>query len=275
MNKDKLWLKVLIYFILFIVLLWTIIPILLMVLTSFKKEMDIFTTSFVFVFKPTAINYIKAFKTGEFSRYFLNSMIVSLCSASLSVFFGVFAAYGIVSFNLRYARIVSKVFLLGKLVPSITILIPFFIILTKLGLIGTYAGPILAHVALNLPFVVWLLMGFIKDIPKEIESAALIDGASRMKSFWLITFPLLRPALASSIVLSMQLSWNELLFSMQLTNLNTYTLPVGISRFVGSISVDWGKSSAAATVCMIPMIIAGFYIQDYIVKGMTMGAVKG
>ena len=246
-----------------------------MVSTSFKKEMDIFTIPFVFDFKPTLNNYVKAFQTGEFSRYFLNSTIISLSSAGLSVILGVFAAYGIVSFNLKYARIISKVFLLGKLVPSITILIPFFIILTKFGLIGTYVGPILAHVALNLPFVVWLLMGFIKDIPKEIESAALIDGASRMRSFWLIIFPLLAPALASSIVLSMQLSWNELLFSMQLTNLNTYTLPVGISRFVGSISVDWGKSSAAATVCMIPMIIAGFYIQDYIVKGMTMGAVKG
>jgi multiple sugar transport system permease protein len=274
-NKDKFGMKILIYFILFIFLLWTIIPILLMVSTSFKKEMDIFSIPFVFSFKPTLQNYVKAFQTGEFSRYFLNSTIISICSAGLSVILGALAAYGIVSFDLKYARIVSNVFILGKLVPSITILIPFFIILAELGLLGTYAGPILAHVALNLPFVVWLFMGFIKDIPKEIEAAALIDGASRMKSFWLIIFPLLTPALASATVLSMQLSWNELLFSMQLTNLNTYTLPVGISRFVGSISVDWGKSSAAATVCMIPMIIAGFFIQDYIVKGMTMGSVKG
>jgi multiple sugar transport system permease protein len=160
-------------------------------------------------------------------------------------------------------------------VPPITILLPFFIILSKTRLLGTYTGPILAHTAINMPFVVWLFTGFIRDVPPELFSAASIDGCSKMQIFWKIIFPILTPAIAAGGILAMQLSWNELLFSLQLTDMDTYTLPVGISKFVGSISVDWGKSSAAATVTMVPIIILGFFIQKYIIRGMTMGAVKG
>jgi len=134
---------------------------------------------------------------------------------------------------------------------------------------------VLAHTAINLPFIVWLMMSFINDIPSDLLDCSRIDGCTRMQTFWKIIFPILTPALASATVLAMQLSWNELLFSLQLTNMNTYTLPVGIAKFVGSVSVDWGKSSAAATLTMVPIILLGFYIQKYLVRGMTMGSVKG
>jgi multiple sugar transport system permease protein len=154
-------------------------------------------------------------------------------------------------------------------------LLPLFAILNMLGLLGTFVGPILAHTAINLPFVIWLIMGFIRDLPEDLEAAALVDGCTPMQAFWKIVVPLILPGLAASMILSAQFSWNELLFALQLTNLDTYTLPVGISKFVGSISVDWGKSSAAATLTMVPMIIVGFFIQKYIAKGTTGGAVKG
>ncbi|MDE2857467.1 MAG: ABC transporter permease subunit [Chloroflexota bacterium] len=136
------------------------------------------------------------------------------------------------------------------------------------------AGVLAAELALGVLIAV-LLMSFINDIPADLISSAIIDGCSKMQVFWKIVFPLLRPALASAVILAMQLSWNELLFSLQLTDVNTYTLPVGIAKFVGSISVDWGKSSAAAAVTMAPMIIIGFFLQKYLVQGMTMGSVKG
>jgi multiple sugar transport system permease protein len=170
---------------------------------------------------------------------------------------------------------IANILLLGKLVPAITMLLPLFAIMNLTGLLGSFVGPILAHTAINLPFVIWLVMGFIQDIPEDLESAAKIDGCTRMQIFWMIVSPLIMPGLAASAILSMQYSWNELLFSLQLTNLDTYTLPVGISKFVGSISVDWGKSSAAATMTMVPMILLGFFVQKYLARGTVGGAVKG
>jgi multiple sugar transport system permease protein len=275
MHKGKYGWSIIKYVILFLFALWTIIPISLVILTSFKKEMDIFQVPFVLIFRPTFENYIRAFSTGDFPSYFLNSLLIAAATSVLSIIFGAFAAYGITCFRLKSAQAVSGIFLLGKLVPSITILLPFFILLSKTNLLGTYIGPILAHTAINLPFIVWLLIGFIKDIPPELHASALVDGCNKMQTFWKIIFPILTPAIAAAGILAMQLSWNELLFSLQLTSMDTYTLPVGISKFVGSISVDWGKSSAAATITMVPIIIAGFFIQKYLIRGMTMGSVKG
>ena len=263
------------YFILIFFLIWTIVPVLLVVTTSFKTKFDIFQVPIKIFFTPTLDNYARAFATGDFSDFFLNTLIVAVVSSTISIFFGAFAAYGLTNFKLKYSQSLANIFLLGKLVPAITILLPLFLLLSRVKLLGTYVGPVLAHTAINLPFVVWLLMSFINDIPEDLVSSAMIDGCTKMQTFWRIIFPLLTPALASALILAMQLSWNELLFSLQLTDVDTYTLPVGIAKFVGSISVDWGKSSAAATVTMVPIIVIGFFIQRHIVRGMTMGSVKG
>ncbi len=263
------------YLILALFLLWTLIPIYMVVSNSLKTDMDIFARPFKILFRPTLANYQRALTVGDFGPYFRNSLVVALSSSLVSVSLGVLAAYGFASFNLKGLRVFNWVLVLGKSVPTITILLPFFVIMSRIRLLGSYAGPILTHTAINLPFVIWLIIGFINDIPVALEEAALIDGASKLQSFWYVLLPILAPAIGSAVILSMQLSWNELLFSLQLTNMDTYTLPVGIAKFVRAISVDWGKSSAAATVTMMPIIIVGFFIQKYLVRGMTMGAVKG
>jgi multiple sugar transport system permease protein len=255
-------------------LLWTIGPILLVILTSLKNQKDIFTVPPTFIFRPTLDNYSRALVAGDFARYFVNSAFVALVSSLLSVGLGTFCAYALVSLRVRFASLIAQLFLLGKLVPAITMLLPLFALLNMIGLLGTFVGPILAHTAINLPFVIWLIMGFIGDLPEDLGAAALVDGCTAMQAFWKIVVPLVLPGLAASMILSAQFSWNELVFALQLTNLDTYTLPVGISKFVGSISVDWGKSSAAATLTMVPMIVIGFFIQKYIAKGTTGGAIK-
>ncbi len=255
-------------------LLWTIGPILLVILTSLKNQKDIFTVPPTFIFRPTLDNYSRALVAGDFARYFVNSAFVALVSSLLSVGLGTFCAYALVTLRVRFASLIAQLFLLGKLVPAITMLLPLFALLNMIGLLGTFVGPILAHTAINLPFVIWLIMGFIRDLPEDLEAAALVDGCTAMQAFWKIVVPLVLPGLAASMILSAQFSWNELVFALQLTNLDTYTLPVGISKFVGSISVDWGKSSAAATLTMAPMIVIGFFIQKYIAKGTTGGAIK-
>ena len=255
-------------------LVWTIGPILLVILTSLKNQKDIFTVPPTFIFRPTLDNYARALVAGDFARYFVNSAFVALVSSLLSVGLGTFCAYALVSLRVRFGSLIAQLFLLGKLVPAITMLLPLFALLNMIGLLGTFVGPILAHTAINLPFVIWLIMGFIRDLPEDLEAAALVDGCTAMQVFWKIVVPLVLPGLAASLILSAQFSWNELVFALQLTNLDTYTLPVGISKFVGSISVDWGKSSAAATLTMVPMIVIGFFIQKYIAKGTTGGAIK-
>ena len=255
--------------------LWTVIPIALVVLNSFKRAKDIFTVAPRLLFTPTLDNYVNAFTKANFGLYYLNSVIVALTSTVVVIVIGTFAAYALTSFRLRSANTIANSFFLGKLVPVISMLLPLFVIINAVGLRGTLAGPIIAHVALNLPFVVWLMMGFLRDVPHELQQAAMIDGCTRMQTFWKVLFPLILPGVAAAFVLSMQYSWNELLFALQLTNLDTYTLPVGIAGFVGAISVDWGLSSAAATATMVPLIIVGFFVQKHIAAGTTGGAVKG
>jgi multiple sugar transport system permease protein len=275
MNKKAAGWKVFRWTIITIFLLLTVIPIIIVVMTSFKNQKDIFVSSYKWLFVPVVKNYVNAFATGEFPRYFLNSIFITLVATAATVILGTLAAYGLISFKLKGSKGIANIFLLGKLVPSITILLPFFIILAKMNIIGTYVGPIMADIALNLPFVVWLMISFIKDVPPDLSSAAEIDGCSKMQAFWHVIFPILTPAIASAGILSMQFSWNEFMFALQLTNMDTATLPVGISKFVGAVSIDWGKSCAAATVTMAPIIIMGFIAQKYLVMGITMGSVKG
>ncbi|HEY4168695.1 MAG TPA: carbohydrate ABC transporter permease, partial [Reyranella sp.] len=263
------------WIVLIVFALWTIVPIALVVLNSFKRAKDIFTSAPTLIFNPVLDNYVNAFTKANFGSYYLNSLIVGIVSTVLVIVIGTFAAYALTSFKLPGANTIAGAFLVGKLVPTVSMLLPLFVIINGIGLRGTLGGPIIAHTALNLPFVVWLMMGFVRDVPRDLLQAAMIDGCSRMQAFWKVLFPVILPGIAAAFVLSMQYSWNELMFSLQLTTLGTYTLPVGIAGFVGSISVDWGLSSAAATATMVPLIILGFFVQRHIAAGTTGGAVKG
>lgn len=266
--------RILIYAILALFLLWTIIPVYIVVTNSFKPTLQIKEIPPVFFFQPTLTHYEKVLGGGEFGSYFVNSLIIASITTVISVLGGALGAYGLTLSQSRWATRASNIMLLGKLVPAIAILIPFYTILKTVHLNGSYVGPILAHCSVNLPFVVWLMMSFMSDIPKELYESSCLDGATRMQTFWKIIFPILLPAIGSAVILSMQYSWNELVYSLQLTNMSSYTLPVGIGRFVGSVSVDWGKSSAAASITMVPIIIVGFLMQKYLVSGLTAGAVK-
>lgn len=255
--------------------LWTVIPIGIVVLNSFKRGKDIFTTEPQLFFTPTFDNYINAFTKSDFGLFYMNSSIIAVVSTILVVVIGTLAAYALTSFNIRFANALASAFFFGKLVPVISMLLPLFVMINAVGLRGTLAAPMIAHVALNLPFVLWLMMGFLRDVPKELNEAAMLDGCTRMQTFWKILVPVILPGIAAAFILSMQYSWNELLFSLQLTTLDTYTVPVGIAGFVGAISVDWGLSSAAATAAMLPLILAGFFVQKHLATGSLGGSVKG
>ncbi|TXT51269.1 MAG: ABC transporter permease protein [Spirochaetes bacterium] len=255
--------------------LWTVIPVYIVVSNSFRRTIEMKHMPPKLIFTPILGHYEKLLTLDRFGVYFLNSSIISVSVTSLTILLGSMAAYGLKLFRSRIGKRISSVLLLGKMVPSITILIPLFVLMNRARLTGTYAAPILALSCLSLPFVTWLMTGFIADIPQELIESASLEGCARMRIFRIIILPLLKPAIASAAILVMQASWNELLFSLQLTNLSTYPLTVGVARYVGAVSVDWGKCSAAATITMVPIILVGFFMQKYLVSGMTAGAVKG
>ena len=275
MDRKQIAAKALKYLLLVLFLAWTIVPIYLVVTNSFKHTLDIKMVPPKIIFEPTLSHYTKIFADGNFGKYFINSTVVAGATTLISVIGGALGAYGLLLLGGKWAKRASNFMLIGKLVPFIAILIPFYTILDAVNLNGHYFGPVMAHSAINLPFVVWLMSSFMTDIPCELRESAYIDGATRMQTFWRILFPMLSPAIWSAVMLVMRFSWNELIFAIQLTNMDSYTLPVGIGRYVGSVSVDWGKSSAAAAVAMVPMIIIGFFMQKYLVSGLTAGAVKG
>ncbi len=275
MTMKRMAIGVLKYGVLILFAIWSAAPVLLIILNSFKRKLDIFTNPPSLIFEPTFANYQKIFLTDDYFSYYRNSIAITGMTTVLSILFGLLAAYGIVHFGLKHANKVANVFLWVKMVPPITMLLPLFSMLTFTDLQGTYVGPVLAHTSLNLAFVIWLFMSLLKDVPTEILDSAKVDGATRMQAFWLIVVPIVLPGIAACTVLCAQYSWNELIFVLQLTQLDTYTLPVGISKLVGELGGDWGKSSAAATVTMVPIIIVGFFVQKYIAQGTTAGAVKG
>lgn len=254
---------------------WAIIPVYIVVSNAFRKTLEIKQMPPKLIFEVTFIHFQKIINLDNFGKYFTNSVIIACSVTALTILLGTLAAYGMRIFKSNLGRRLSNILLLGKMVPAITILIPLFMMMNRIRLTGTYLAPILAHSCLSLPFVTWLMASFIQDIPTELLEASNLMGCTRMKTFWRIVLPLLKPAIASAVILVMQSSWNELIFSLQLTNLKTYPLTVGVARYVGAVSVDWGKCSAAATITMVPIIIIGFFMQKYLVSGMTAGAVKG
>ena len=275
MKKKFTYKHVVQYLLLAIVLLLTVTPVYIVISNSLRKTLEIKSMPPKIFFEPTWKHFERLFMIDDFYRYFINSVIISVTVTVITIVLGTFTAYGFKLFKSRIGEFVSNFLLLGKLVPPITILIPLYIMLNSARLTGTYLGPILAHSALGLSFTTWLLTSFIRNIPMELLESACVDGSTRMNTLFKIIFPMLTPVLASAVILIMRFSWNELMFSLQLTNIKTYPLTVGIARYVGAISVDWGKSSAAATIAMIPMIIIGFIMQKYLVTGISSGAVKG
>ncbi|MDR1252371.1 MAG: carbohydrate ABC transporter permease [Treponema sp.] len=267
--------RLVMYLLLLCFMVWTLAPVYIIVSNSFRPTIEIKQMPPKILFKPIFTHYQRILTLDRFGVYFRNSIIISVSATFITILFGSMAAYGLKIFRSRMGKRISNVLLLGKMVPSITILIPLFMMMNRIHLTGTYIAPVLTLSCLSLPFVTWLMTGFIADIPTELIESASIVGCSRIKIFGLIIVPLLKPAIASALILVMQSSWNELIFSLQLTNLSTYPLTVGIARYVGAVSVDWGKCSAAATITMVPIIIIGFFMQKYLVSGMTSGAVKG
>jgi multiple sugar transport system permease protein len=208
--------------------------------------------------------------------YFRNSLIISISSTVIAIAIGLSGGYAFARYRFRGKSAMFLGLMLTRTVPGIALSLPLFIIFARLGIIDTHLALIVAYVALNVPFTIWLIDGFFRQVPRDLAEAALIDGCTRWQAFWQVEFPLAGPGVASSAIFAFMTSWNEFALASQLTrSVNSKTLPVGLLDFTSEFTVDWRGMCALAVVMIAPAFALTFIIQKRLVSGLTFGAVKG
>lgn len=254
---------------------FSLFPIFWIVTTSFKQRVDVYTEKPVLLFRVTLESYRRVFELQDFSRYLFNSFVVAASTTFIIMYFGALGAYALTRWRFPGYNWVSLAIIAARMFPPIALLPSFFLFASRLGLVDTRQVLIFAHSTYGLPFIVFMLAGFFRQIPRDLDEAALIDGCSYLSLFNRIMLPSIAPGLAATAILSFIWSWNEFLFALVLTRASSKTLPVVISEFVGFVQVDWQGLTAMATLLMVPSIVITFFTQKYLVKGLTAGAIKG
>ena len=267
-----------------LLLFWTVFPFVWILLTSLKNPGDIISVPPKFVFTPTFNNYM-ALVMGEqrgeyastrpdFPLFFLNSMIISLGAVALSVAAGIPAAYALARFDFPMKNALAFVFMSFRFVPFIAFVIPLYLLYQKVGLYNTHLGLILAYQLITLPFTIWMLRGFFQDIPLEIQEAAKIDGCSWLGVLIRVILPLSMPGISVTVILGFMFSWNAFNYPLMLAGRQTFPVTVGAIQFISYEQVLWGQMAAATIVAAFPQLVLSLMVQKYIVRGLTMGAVK-
>ncbi len=247
-------------------------PLLWMVAASFKTNVDIYDTDKAFAFSPTLGNYDTVLQQANYVQFIGNSLWVAFAATVLSLLLGVPAAYSMSRFNMKKSALVV---LMARVIPGVSLLVPWYYVFSNLHLVGGYTVLILSHMFVSLPLIVYIMMGFFDSLPEDLEEAALVDGLTHIGAFRRITLPLSVPGIATAGILSFIFSWNNFMFALVLSGADTKTLPVAIFDFVGYASIDWGGLMAAATVVTLPIMVIALFVQKYIVSGLTAGATKG
>jgi len=265
-----------------IILLWALalmylFPLIWTLSTSLKTRVDALSYPPIFFFKPTFENYKAVWVESDFLKYCFNSVIIAISATFIGLIMGTPAAY--VLSRKRYRPKGSKSILMAilstRVVPQITFMIPFFIFFRKLHLIDTHISVVIMHLTIILGFGIWMMRSYFLDIPFELEESGLIDGCSYFGAFSRIILPLAAPGLATTAIFSFNYSWNEFLFALILTGLRTKTVPLGVYNWVGYEEINWGGLTATAILALIPILVFYGFVQKGLVRGLTMGAVKG
>lgn len=249
-----------------------LIPLVWMLLAAFKSSLQIIDPQYTLNFTPTLKNFETVFRAQSFGAYIINSFIVATGATLIALVLGVPAAYGIARYKIKSA---TTFVLMARVIPGVSLLVPWYFLFSQLKMVGTYGVLILTHIFVTMPLVIAIMSGFFEGLPEELEESAMIDGCSRFTAFLRIALPLSGPGMATSTILAFIFSWNNFLFALVLSNRLTRTLPVAIANFTSYASVDWGGLMAAAVVITVPVMIVSLFAQRYVVAGLTSGATKG
>lgn len=255
----------------------TVFPLAWLFLTSIRSSADIFSVP-VHILPETATmaQYVSVFTEYDTMGYVWNTVIVSVATVILVHLLAIPCAYALSRFRMPGVMLVFGLLLIMRMIPVIALAIPLFAVFAAMGLLDTIWALILSHTAAKLPVAIWLLLGFIQDVPKEIEEAAQSDGAGTVRTLVQIVAPLIAPGIGASAVITFLFTWNDLLLALTLTSSKAaQTLPVGLTNFVSQFGIDWGAMSAAGVLMVIPTLVFVWFAQGLLVKGLTTGAVRG
>lgn len=273
--KRPLWLVAGHYTMLVVLAFLCVAPIVVIFATSLRQQVDIFAAPLNFIFTPTLENYRAVLEEDKFDRYLGNSLFVGIVSTVITLVLGCMAAYGLARFRFTGRHTIAYTTLLLRTVPMAVLAIPVFLIWSEWQLVNSLWGLVLLYVAVNLPFTIWLLYGFVLQVPIELEEAAAIDGCGPIKVFTKVLLPLMAPGLAAASIFTFRIAWNEFILALVLTDRQTRTLPVAASLFITDMGVDWGRVMAMGSLIAIPPLIFTFVAARQIITGLTAGAVKG
>lgn len=260
-----------------VVCLIFLFPLFWMVLTSFKEQRDIFTMPPTLFFTPTLESYTTYLQRPDVWRRLINTVIVAVGSGIVSIIAGAMAGYALARIKLRGAGTIGLLIILSRGVPPIALAVPMFLVARTLGITDQHITLILAYCTFLIPYVMWLMRGFFLALPKELEESAMIDGCTRFGAFFKIIVPISLPGLLSTMIFSMILAWEELLFALVLTNRNASTIPVAIQGIAGDTinGANWAALTAVGTITVLPVVIFALLVQKWLVQGMADGATKG
>ena len=260
---------------LFAVLIW-VFPVAWGLLTSFKTERDVLAYPPEVIFPPTLVNYHDVFFGGaSIIPNLVSSLIVYGLTTALTMLFAIPAAYALARLDLPWKRATGFWVLATQMLPPVGLVIPYFLLLQRVGWTDTYQGLVLVYLTFALPFAIWLLVSYFEEIPREMEEAALLDRAGRLRALWHVILPQAKGGIAVTVIFVFLNSWNEFLFAVVLGGNNVRPVTVAMFNFISLEQTQWARLAAAAMAGMAPVIVLGLITQRHIVKGLTVGAVKG
>lgn len=274
--RRRLYRNMILYAIAALVMIAWAFPVIWAIVVSLKSETEVLAYPPRLFFWPTWENYADAL-FGSFSivSSFMTSFVIAAATTVLTIVIAVPAAYAFARLRLPAKGAMGFYTLVTQMIPPVGLVIPYFLILNRIGWLDTYQGLITVFLTFSLPFAIWLLVSYMEDIPHEMEEAAFLDKASRFQTLWYVILPQVRGGIAVTVIFVFLNAWNEFLFAVQLGGNTVRPVTVAMYNFVSVEQTLWGKLSAAALIAMLPMVIIGFAAQKQIVKGLTVGAVKG
>jgi multiple sugar transport system permease protein len=263
------------YIVSFFAIAFTLLPITWLFMLSIKTKGETFTKPPKWIFDPTVQNYIKLWDNDLFKDTFFNSIYITIISIVLSVTIALFAAYALKIYKIKFKTAFMQWLLLAYMLPEFLFVLPMFTIYQTVGIYDTYLGMAIIYQVHVLPFSIWMLRSFLEEIPKEIDDAAIIDGCGPIQAIFKIYLPLIIPGIVATAILNGIWVWNELAIALGLTFFDSQPITVGVASFRGYASIDWGGMTSSAIIAIIPMVLFAAFAQKHIVKGLTLGSVKG
>ncbi len=268
--------QVILYVLLIIVLLWTLVPIFWMVLSSFKTGTEQLSSTPVIFFKPSLQHYQQLFsEANHLQAYILNSVLAAGISTIIAVTLGSLAGYGLARSRFRGKRHLAFWIISTRMAPIAAVVLPLFILFRYVNLLDSIPGLIVAYLTFNLPFAIWIMNAFFADLPPALEEAAMVDGATRFQAFWRVALPLVTPGVVTTAILCLVFSWNDYAFAATFAGPNSQTLPIAAAQLNTQTGLNWGQLTAIGTIVVLPMMVIGLAVRRYLVKGLTLGAVTG